>query len=143
MSLKRLKPFHHNPYSRAKFLSKFSTLMLFSIFGGLVLLIGLVVFFATQVPSPQDLTSRNVAQATKIYDRDGELLYDIFKNQNRTPVKLADVPDVVKKATISIEDKDFYKHQGFSIIGIFRSIYEMAFHQRVEGGSTLTQQLVK
>ncbi len=97
-----------------------------------------------QVPSPQSLSNRDVAQATKIYDRNGELLYDIFQNENRTPVKLNDVPPYVKQATISIEDKDFYKHQGFSVTGIIRSMLDLVIHRQVEGGgSTLTQQLVK
>ncbi len=101
-------------------------------------------FFLYSSPSPEDLQNRNVAEATKILDRNGELLYDIFEEQNRTPVKLADVPEVVKKATISIEDKDFYKHSGFDIFGIGRSFVKLIISRRVEGGgSTLTQQLVK
>ena len=119
-------------------------MLLFSVLGGAVLIIATVVFFAASVPSPSELSSRGVAQATKIYDRNGELLYDIFKDQNRTPIKLEEVPEVVKQATISIEDKDFYKHQGFSIIGLIRGlIYEPLVRQRAQGGSTLTQQLVK
>src|SRR5439155_461841 len=100
-----------------KFLSGVSNLMLFGVIGFLLLLFGAVIFFATQIPSPQDLTNRDIASSTKIYDRSGELLYDIYQNQNRTPIKLSDVPDYVKKATISIEDKDFYKHSGFSVTG--------------------------
>lgn len=134
----------HLATTKLGFLSKLSTLALWGILVGLVLIIGVVIFFFTQVPSPETLSNRSIAQATKIYDRNGELLYDIFEDQNRSPVKLSDVPDVVKKATISIEDKDFYKHQGFSIPGIIRSFFDLAVHRKVEGGgSTLTQQLVK
>lgn len=108
------------------------------------MVIAVVVFFATQVPSPDELSSRSIAQATKIYDRDGELLYDIFKNQNRTPVKLEEIPESVKQATIAIEDKDFYNHQGFSLWGIGRAAFELIMNRRIEGGgSTLTQQLTK
>src|SRR3989344_1468061 len=143
MSFNRLRrPYY--PTGRLSFLSNISTLLLFSVLGGAVLIIATVVFFAASVPSPSELSSRGVAQATKIYDRNGELLYDIFKDQNRTPIKLEEVPEVVKQATISIEDKDFYKHQGFSIIGLIRGlIYEPLVRQRAQGGSTLTQQLVK
>ena len=126
-----------------KFLQNFSTSLLTVVVGFLLLLFGFIVFFATQIPNPQDLTNRNVAASTKIYDKDGELLYDIYQDQNRTPVKLADVPDYVKKATIAIEDKDFYSHSGFSIVGIARSVFELVVHRRIQGGSTLTQQLVK
>ncbi len=127
-----------------KFLSNLSGLMLFIVIGFLLLLFSSVVFFATQIPSPEDLTQRFVAQATKIYDRDKELLYDIYEGQNRTPIQLAEVPEVVKKSTISIEDKDFYQHSGFSVSGILRSVFNLVIYRKVGGGgSTLTQQLVK
>ncbi|MDD5415973.1 MAG: PBP1A family penicillin-binding protein [Candidatus Daviesbacteria bacterium] len=126
-----------------KFLSNLSTGMLVIVVGFLLLLFGSVIFFATQIPNPSDLSNRDIAQATKIYDRKGQLLYDIYQNQNRTPIKLAEIPEYVKEATIAIEDKDFYKHSGFSITGIIRSVFELVIHRRVEGGSTLTQQLVK
>ncbi len=127
-----------------KFLTRFSNGILIIVLLFLLGLFGSVIFFATQVPSAEELTQRFVAQSTKIYDRDGELLYDIYQGQNRTSVKLADIPENVKKATISIEDKDFYKHSGFSVTGILRSVFNLAIHRKVEGGgSTLTQQLVK
>lgn len=129
---------------KTKLLSRFSNIFLIGVLGFLLLFIGIIIFFFTQVPSPQSLQSRNIAQATKIYDKDGELLYDIFENQNRTPVKFEDIPDVLKKATISIEDKDFYKHQGFSVVGITRAALGSLLNRRIEGGgSTITQQLVK
>lgn len=141
MGFKRL----HRSYAsgKAQFFSSLSTLILASFLVVLLLVIGSVLFFTTQVPSPEDLTNRKVAQSTKIYDRNGELLYDIFQNQNRTAIKLADVPDVVKKSTIAIEDKNFYSHKGFSAFGITRAIYGIVVRRRLEGGSTLTQQLVK
>lgn len=128
---------------KLKFLSLFSSGILIIVVGFLFLLFGVVIFFATQIPNPSDLTNREIAAATKIYDRKGQLLYDIYQNQNRTPVKLSEIPNYVKEATISIEDKDFYKHGGFSVTGIARSVFELVVHRRVEGGSTLTQQLVK
>lgn len=144
MAFRRISPgIPHRSHFKLKLFSAFSTLTLFGIFLVIFAIIGAVIFFFTQVPSPESLQNRDVAKATKIYDRNGELLYDIFENQNRTPIKLAEVPDVVKDATIAIEDKDFYRHQGFSLVGITRSVYEMVAHRRVQGGSTLTQQLVK
>lgn len=128
---------------RFNFLSKLSSGMLFLVIGFLLLLFGSVIYFATQVPSPEELTNREVASATKIFDRSGELLYDIYQNQNRTPIKLSQVPTHVKQSTLAIEDKDFYKHSGFSITGIARSMFELLWNRRVQGGSTLTQQLVK
>src|SRR3990167_5097759 len=127
-----------------KFLSGLSTSMLWIVIGFLVILFSSVIFFATQIPSPEDLTNRDVAAATKILDKNGELLYDIYLDQNRTPVKLSEIPTYVKEATISIEDKDFYKHGGFSIIGITRALFDTITSRSIAGGgSTLTQQLVK
>src|SRR5438552_1704123 len=107
------------------FLSRLSTFMLVVVVGFLIILFASVAFFTTQIPSPEDLTNRDIASATKIYDRNGELLFDIYQNQNRTPIKLTDVPNYVKQATISIEDKDFYKHGGFSVTGILRSVFDL------------------
>lgn len=142
MAFKRLR---HAPYSsgQTKLLSHLSTLTLWVTLSFLVIFFAGIIFFAIQTPSPQELASREVSQATKIYDRNGELLYDIFEDQNRTPIELKEVPEVVKQATIAIEDKDFYKHQGFSVFAILRSLFDLIAHHRVEGGSTLTQQLVK
>lgn len=145
MAFRRLqRHFQDSRFKRVKIFSGLTSLALYGILLGILALIAIIIFFFTQVPSVQDLQNRNVAQATKIYDRNGELLYDIFEDQNRTPVKLEEIPDVVKKATISIEDKDFYKHQGFSPIGIGRSFFLLIINRKIEGGgSTLTQQLVK
>ncbi|MBI2008559.1 PBP1A family penicillin-binding protein, partial [Candidatus Amesbacteria bacterium] len=68
---------------------------------------------------------------------------DVFADQRRTPVGLDQVPMVLRQATIAIEDKSFYKHQGFDPLGIFRALFRTVVYSRLEGGSTLTQQLVK
>lgn len=145
MPLKRVT--RYADYSRNKslrFLSGLSKLALWGFLAGIIVVIGVIIYFFTQIPSPEDLQSRFVAKSTKIYDRNGELLYDIFQEQNRTPVKLENVPEVVKQATIAIEDKDFYRHGGFDLMGIMRSFYRLLIYRRIEGGgSTLTQQLVK
>ncbi|OGE71810.1 hypothetical protein A2617_00940 [Candidatus Daviesbacteria bacterium RIFOXYD1_FULL_41_10] len=144
MGLRRLRVGTYRSFGRAKFFSRLSSFILFSILLGLGLFIVMVVIFTIQVPSPEQLSNRSIAEATRIYDRNGELLYDIFKNENRTPIKLAEVPDVVKKSTIAIEDKDFYTHSGFDMAGIIRSFFKLIVSRQVEGGgSTLTQQLVK
>ncbi len=81
--------------------------------------------------------------STKIFDRNGELVYEIFADKRRSPIDISELPDYVVDATISIEDKDFYKHPGFSVTGMARALYKNLFRQKLEGGSTLTQQLVK
>jgi len=96
------------------------------------------------LPSPAKLGRYDVPIATKIYDRNGTLLFDIFVGQNRSPVPLSDIPKVVRDATIAIEDKNFYKHSGINPVGgIVRALYASILNKKLQGGSTITQQLVK
>lgn len=99
--------------------------------------------FLTSLPNPQLLTQRDLEVSTKILDRNGQLLYEIYVDQNRTPVKLEDIPLVAKQATIAIEDANFYHHPGFSVRGMIRALSEILVHKNVQGGSTITQQLIK
>lgn len=110
--------------------------------------VGAAAIFAwvsRDLPDPDNLIARQVAQTTKIYDRTGEhLLYEIHGAEKRTVVTLADIADVVKNATVASEDKDFYDHKGFDLTGIVRAFIKNALSGgRGQGGSTITQQLVK
>ncbi len=96
------------------------------------------------LPSPTKLGRYDIPLATKIYDRNNKLLFDIFADENRTAVPLEEIPAHVRQATISIEDKDFYNHQGINPIGgVLRALSSSITKKRLEGGSTITQQLVK
>ena len=95
------------------------------------------------LPFPTQLGSRQIPVSTKIFDRNGELLYEIYADQRSNPVPLEEIPEHVKLATIAIEDKDFYNHYGISVTGITRAAYNIVFKNKLQGGSTLTQQLVK
>ncbi|MCL4382477.1 MAG: transglycosylase domain-containing protein [Patescibacteria group bacterium] len=96
-----------------------------------------------KLPHPQLLAVREIPVTTKIFDRNGFLLYEIYAEQNRTPVTLAEIPPFLKQATIAIEDKEFYNHLGFSPRGILRATREIILHRRIQGGSTITQQLIR
>ncbi len=116
----------------------------------LALLAGGLVFMAlilNDLPDPEEFETRQVAQSTKIFDRTGKtLLYEIHGEEKRTTVPYGEIPEYVKKATISIEDKDFYSHGGFSIPSIINgAIIEplTGKRDRARGGSTITQQLAK
>ncbi|OGG24161.1 hypothetical protein A3A79_03140 [Candidatus Gottesmanbacteria bacterium RIFCSPLOWO2_01_FULL_43_11b] len=95
------------------------------------------------LPNPTLLTKRDISVATKIFDRNGVLLYEIYSDQNRTPMSLSDIPLSIQNATIAIEDKDFYLHNGISLRGILRAIKEIVLNKNIQGGSTITQQLIK
>lgn len=94
------------------------------------------------IPLPINIAN-NQPVATKIFDRNGKLIYEIYANKKRTPIKIGDLPKYVPEATISIEDKNFYSHSGIDILGIIRGLSKAITQGRAEGGSTLTQQLVK
>lgn len=117
---------------------------------GALVCIGLIVFVYRSIfkdlPSPDRLRNfQSTDLSSHIYDRNGKLLYEIFADQNRTAVRLKDLPKYVGQASIAIEDKDFYKHSGISILsGVLRAVRDMTLRQGgLQGGSTITQQLVK
>lgn len=120
-----------------------ATVCLITIIGGALLAGGVFIAFSKDLPSPDRLIEREISLSTKIYDRNGELLYDIYGDVNRTLVTLDQVPEVVKQATIAIEDKHFYQHRGFDPAGIARAVYKTVVHRSLQGGSTITQQLIK
>lgn len=95
------------------------------------------------IPLPTKLSSPDIPVSTKLFDRNGNLIYEIYAETRRSPVELDSLPDYIKNATIAIEDKDFYKHYGFSFTGILRASWKIVTRGKIEGGSTLTQQLVK
>jgi 1A family penicillin-binding protein len=103
---------------------------------------GAFAYFSRDLPQPGQVVRRD-GFSTKIYDRNGKLLYDLFDEERRTPVKLDAVPAAMRNATVAIEDKDFYKHRGFDFLTALRIPYNVIARRRLVGGSTLTQQLVK
>lgn len=125
--------------------------ILFIIVGALVALgilsaVGVFAWFSKDLPNPNRIMDRNVAQSTKIYDRTGEhLLYEIHGEERRTLVKLEDIPEYMKWATVSIEDQEFYNHYGFNWRGFIRAVWVniTSGSTTAQGGSSITQQFVK
>ncbi|HWA52407.1 MAG TPA: transglycosylase domain-containing protein [Patescibacteria group bacterium] len=106
-----------------------------------VVIAGLVYLFSG-IPLPTSLGQKEPV-STQIFDRSGKLIYEIFADKKRDPIKLSDLPPYVGNATVSIEDKDFYKHSAFSPTGIIRAAYSTVFKGDLQGGSTIEQQYVK
>lgn len=118
-------------------------------FGGFITLIAgilgtamLFAWYAKDLPRP-DRVVRHEGLSTVVLDRNGEKLYDIFEEANRIPAKWEELPQYLRDATVAVEDKDFYTHQGLSLTGIMRGMIACVALHRCQGGSTLTQQLVK
>jgi len=105
------------------------------------------VAIADQLPSPQELQTRQIAfVSSKIYDREGHLLYEVTDPQGgrRTKVFLGQISPYLIEATIATEDRDFYSHPGFDPIAILRALYYNLSERRiVSGASTITQQLAR
>ncbi len=114
----------------------------FSLLFGVLSLVIVFAWTAKDLPSSGKLI-RKEGFATRIFDRNGEILFDLYKDAKRTPVRWEAIPDTLKWATIAVEDKEFYSHPGFSLRGIARAFYNIIVHHRLQGGSTLTQQLIK
>lgn len=111
---------------------------------GVALVALMFVYFSFTLPDPNTLLQRTVPESTKIYDRNGELLYEIHGEAKRTLVQLDAISPYVKEATVAVEDKDFYKHNGISVRGIMRSLWaDITSGSKQQGGSTITQQFVK
>lgn len=113
----------------------------------LVLLIFIAIIttisFAGALGSKEALMNRNSTGVT-LLDRNGKAFYNFNNAHNDTYVQLKDIAPIAQKAVVSSEDKNFYSHPGFSIVGIGNAIYQNLI--RVGGGgggSTLTQQMVK
>ncbi|MGA8359374.1 MAG: transglycosylase domain-containing protein, partial [Xanthobacteraceae bacterium] len=100
---------------------------------------------ATDLPDPTTLKGRKLPSLSQVLDGSGKDFADVFEPGNRRIwVPLADVPDQVQKAFIAAEDRRFYQHHGVDERGIIRAfIGDLAEPGRPQGGSTITQQVVK
>ena len=111
---------------------------------GIIFTVAAFFIYAKDLPDPTRINSRDVAQSTKIYARNGsDLLYEIHGEVKRTLIGFDQMPEAVKKATIAVEDAKFYEHRGLNLRGILRAIFRDVTQGKTEGGSSITQQLVK
>lgn len=135
--------FHKIPNKIESAILKLKYFLIGSITVAIIASVYQVNYLVKTLPKPTLLTVRDIPTSSRIYDRNGKILYEIYADENRTPVQLSEIPDIVKQATIAIEDKDFYSHNGFSLKGIIRAFIHNINSSTIEGGSTLTQQLVR
>lgn len=130
---------------RKKILLSLASLVLFAVAGGAVFLLLAFLYLSNNLPSVEQIASRQIDQSTKIYDREGNtLLYEVSGGEKRTVIPLEEIPQFVKDATIAIEDENFYEEAGVNWRAILRAFLTNLIHGRiVQGGSTITQQLAK
>lgn len=107
---------------------------------------GLFAYFRKDLDQirPGEIDKRVQTTVTTYLDRNGEILWEDKGDGNyKLVVKSEDLSDNLKKATVAVEDRDFFKHSGVSISGTLRAVINNFSGGQVQGGSTLTQQLVK
>ncbi|WP_010532364.1 transglycosylase domain-containing protein [Lentibacillus jeotgali] len=124
----------------------FKRIILYCVIAILLLLIACGVWTTSIIMSAPELTSEKLQTpfSSQIYDQDGELVTTLFKEQNRMKVDIGDVPDQMIEAVTSIEDRRFFQHNGVDIrriVGALIANIENGWGS--EGGSTVTQQVVK
>ncbi|MDO8506507.1 MAG: transglycosylase domain-containing protein, partial [Candidatus Limnocylindria bacterium] len=104
----------------------------------------LFAYFAADLPAARDLATVSVPLSTRIFDRTGEHLLYTLEDERRVLIGLDQIPEKLQAATISIEDKTFWTNPGIDVGGIFRALNaNLAQGGIAQGGSTITQQLIK
>ena len=105
--------------------------------------VGVVAFYTGDLPSLSALESGSLEQATRIVDRNGLLIEELY-HENRTVVPVAQVSPLVRQATIATEDRHFYEHQGVDYRRLVVAVAVDAAHGSAAlGGSTITEQVIK
>ncbi len=118
--------------------------------GALVMALGAVayVWLFADLPSIDQLNAGKALPSTRIYDRNGTLLYEILANSQTSgrniAIPLEDIPQDCQRAVISIEDANFYSHPGVDLIGVVRALWiNLRGGEVIAGGSTITQQVAR
>ena len=124
------------------------TLKIFGIcfISGIIAVIGIFYYYSQDLPDFSSLKHYHPPAVTRIYSSDGKLLEEYAK-EHRVFVPINTIPKSLIEAFIAAEDSNYYEHPGIDIFSIFRAaisnIGNIAQHKRMEGGSTITQQVVK
>ncbi len=121
----------------------FLTIVVVAVFGSAGAVFGVVQWLGRDLPRPEQLTQVQTPVKTVVYDAKGRVLHEFFK-ENRSAVRLNQIPRNLINATLSTEDRNFYQHWGVDLWGVARAAVSDVLHLRTtEGGSTITQQLAR
>jgi len=113
---------------------------------GLLLLGAFIIWVSLlKLPDFKLFTDRKIQSSSKIYDRTGKIvLYDVHQDIKRTIIPYESMGIYIKNATVAIEDSEFYQHKGIRISSIIRAtVWAKLTGRKIQGGSTITQQLIK
>lgn len=137
--------------TRSNLWSRVRTVFLFFFGAGVLALVGLFASFsytyatvAQDLPSLDNYSSTELAQTSVVYDAQGNVINELYGVQNRSVVSLKEIDPTLRDAVVAIEDRRFYEHRGVDFQAIARAAQENLESMSIqEGGSTITQQLVK
>src|SRR3954452_7415155 len=106
--------------------------------------VGYIVSIAASSPPLSSLKARALGDNTRVFAKDGRPLGFIQADDLHLPLRSEDIPQVVKDATVAIEDERYYKHKGVDYEGVIRAaVKNVTSRKTVQGGSTITMQLVR
>ena len=110
---------------------------------GLFAAMSTLSYYSRDLPTVEALKEYQPPQTTRILDRRGRLLSELFK-ERRTVVPVSRIPRVLVLSVLAAEDADFYRHQGLDYTGIARALFrDILSRKPMQGASTVTQQIVK
>lgn len=110
---------------------------------GVSCIVFFAIVFSLTLPDVSDAENINGTESTIIYDREGKVLHTVYAEEDREVVKSEDIPEIVKLATVAIEDDQFYKHNGFDLPALTKAVLSEIGIGKRRGGSTITQQFIK
>jgi penicillin-binding protein 1A len=113
-----------------------------ALIGGLAAITGFI--YINSLPTLEELTPSPIAQTSKVYDIDGNLITEFHAGENREIIDFSQMSQNIRDAVVAIEDKRFYEHQGVDYIRIIgAAIADIRARDLAQGASTITQQVVK
>ncbi|UWQ06809.1 penicillin-binding protein 1A [Aliiroseovarius crassostreae] len=118
------------------------TFLTIGVFMGALVVGGVFWMYSQDLPSHEQLANYTPATISRVYSGEGNLM-DEFARERRLYTPADEIPEMVKQAFISAEDKNFYNHKGFDLRGIVAAAIEAARGGRLRGASTISQQVVK
>jgi penicillin-binding protein 1A len=114
-----------------------------SVLLGVLVVAGVLLYFSSTLPPLDDLARYQPPQVTRLLDRNGVVVADLYR-ERRTVVPFERIPPVVRQAFLAAEDADFYQHPGMDLAGLLRAFWaNLKAGRVVQGGSTITQQVIK
>ncbi|MGV2432039.1 MAG UNVERIFIED_CONTAM: transglycosylase domain-containing protein [Rickettsiaceae bacterium] len=129
-----------------KFLNSILKILLFAFVSGALLLLGLIYYYSKDLPDYSALQNYHPPAVTRIYSADGKLIEEYAK-EYRIFVPIENIPKSLIEAFLAAEDRNFYEHYGVDIPGVIRAAFanvgRILKGKRMEGASTITQQVVK